>query len=170
MSLLAVSPRAISRFWDRVEKRSDGCWQWLGNINGGGYGTFMADGTEYRVHRFAYMALVGPIPEGLVLDHLCRNRPCVNPAHLEPVTSAENTLRGLSPIAKNAQKSHCIHGHLLAGDNLILRTGRGDVRRQCRACDIAQKRRYNAKKRAARSLEGAGRLENMNPLREDHVR
>src|SRR6266576_3456485 len=99
------------RFWAKVDRRgSEECWPWQAN-RGRGYGNVWIAGRMYRAHRVAYELLIGPIPEGLTLDHLCRNRGCVNPAHLEPVTSRENTLRGEGISANNARKTHCKHGH-----------------------------------------------------------
>lgn len=83
--------RQEARFWSRVERRLDGCWQWTGPQDHGGYGRI----SSIRVHRYAYELLVAPIPEGLTIDHLCQNRLCVNPAHLEPVTMIENIRRGV---------------------------------------------------------------------------
>ena len=111
--------------------REDGCWIWTGIINGYGYGQVIDHGRRPMAHRKMYETLVGPIPEGLTLDHLCRVHACVNPGHLEPVTIRENTLRGNTTPAANAAKTHCLRGHPLAGDNLY-RTP--DGRRQCRAC------------------------------------
>lgn len=91
-------------------------------------------------HRVAYEATVGPIPKGLQVDHLCRNRLCVNPSHLEAVTPAENKRRGFSPPAINARKTHCIHGHELAGANVYYRKDRPG-RRQCRECERIRKRK-----------------------------
>jgi hypothetical protein len=91
---------APERFWAKVDRRGDDeCWPWLGAVNPNGYGAFQWDGGQYA-HRFAYELQIGPIPEGLTLDHLCRVRHCVNGAHLEPVTGQENTLRGYQARAE----------------------------------------------------------------------
>lgn len=100
-------------------------------------------GTIIAAHVLSYQIHVGPKPEGLVLDHLCRTRGCVNPAHLEPVSNRENTLRGISPSAKAARLTHCYRGHPLSGENVLLLEG--GRRRQCRAC--AAIRHRNAAKR-----------------------
>jgi hypothetical protein len=111
------------RFWAKVD-RTDGCWYWRGHIIPLGYGQFgIGNRKLVRAHRYAYEQLIGPIPDGLELDHLCGVRHCVNPSHLEPVTHAENMRR--------SRKTHCKRGHELAGDNLYF-TKRGD--RGCRAC------------------------------------
>lgn len=134
------------RFWGKVEK-TETCWLWTGYLHHG-YGIFMLKKREaefYAAHRFAYQTLVGPIPQGLQLDHLCRNRACVNPAHLEAVTQRENILRGDAPPALRARQTHCLRGHPLAGDNLVLEGNRG-VRR-CRACRNANaNRRYHERR------------------------
>lgn len=109
-----------------------GCWEWTGNKALTGYGTIKIDRKACYTHRVAYELIEGPIPQGLVIDHLCRNHACINPAHLEPVTIGENTRR--SPInfaALNARKTHCSKGHEFTPENTYL-TQRGQ--RQCRKC------------------------------------
>jgi len=93
-----------SRFWSSIVK-TDSCWLWIGTVNSTGYGYFQTGGRgtkKARAHRYAYEFLVGPIPKGLVLDHLCRVKICVNPEHLQPVTQRENVLRG--EVNKNNRK------------------------------------------------------------------
>lgn len=107
-----------------------GCWLWNGHKCRLGYG-FFTDQRAVKAHRFAYQHFRGPIPEGLVLDHLCKIRHCVNPTRLEAVPQKTNVLRGVGPSAINARKTHCIRGHPLSGDNLyLMRSGK----RNCKAC------------------------------------
>ncbi len=103
-----------------------GCWIWRGAVNRAGYGAFSVDGTTRRAHRVSYELRVGPIPEGLHLDHLCRVRACVNPAHLEPVTHAENVRRGA-----RAGQTHCKRGHEFTPENTRVDKSGG---RCCIAC------------------------------------
>lgn len=128
------------RFWSKVRK-TDACWEWIASKDSNGYGTIAVDGATKRAHRVAYELLIGPIAEGLQLDHLCRVRACVNPAHLEPVTMAENIRRGKS---HNGSKTHCPSGHGYTPEN----TTRRGHSRYCRQCALAATRRYKARLRA----------------------
>ena len=124
------------RFWAKIDKNGpNDCWLWRAAKGGGGYGCFRRGGRKdgnIPAHRFIYELLVGPIPKGLTIDHLCRNRLCVNPAHLEAVTHQVNILRGEGLAARNAKATHCIHGHPF--DLFNTRFNRGG-KRDCRACD-----------------------------------
>jgi hypothetical protein len=119
-------------------RMSQGCWIWQG-ARSGKYGSIKRSGKTIGVHRHIYEELCGPIPAGKQLDHLCRNPLCCNPAHLEPVSQRENTLRGAGPTATNARKTHCRRGHPFDEENTIWRPGGG---RRCRACqrEIDQRR------------------------------
>lgn len=140
---------AIQRIESRVV-RSDTffqgtpCWIFTGSLNHGGYGSARNDaGSVSLVHRITYEVLVGPIPDGLQLDHLCRVRSCCNPAHLEAVTAAVNNLRGVGAGAANAAKRECVNGHPLSGDNLAIE---GPGHRRCRTCKAEYNRRYYAER------------------------
>jgi hypothetical protein len=137
---------------DRIASRSrltpEGCWEWQGSKTPKGYGRIRVGEKLHYVHRIAYEVHVTEIPAGTQLDHLCRNRACVNPSHLEPVTNRVNTIRGDAGRllgARNSEKSHCPQGHPYDGDNL--RIGPHGWR-YCRACRREQSRRA----RAARTI------------------
>jgi hypothetical protein len=122
------------------------CLIWPFAKSGSGYGHVWLDGRHQSVHRVAYELTIGPIPEGLQIDHLCRNRTCFNPRHLEPVAQSVNIRRGVSFTSLNASKTHCPAGHPYSGPNLRVRTS---GRRACRACDADYQRRYDETKRQA---------------------
>lgn len=120
-------PRLPDRFWSKViPEPNSGCWLWIGAACPKGYGTAKSDGRTVKVHRLAYTTLVCAVPDGLHLDHLCRTRCCVNPAHLEAVSPLENQRRGL----RGDLTTHCPKGHPYSGRNLM----RNHRSRLCRAC------------------------------------
>lgn len=121
-----------ARFWEKVGHGENGCWEWQAFVSRFGYGWFRFKGRMRVAHRFAYEDIHGSIPEGLTLDHLCRNRKYVNPAHLEPVTLSVNILRGISPSALNLRKTHCLRGHAFTKENTYIHPSNGG--RHCRAC------------------------------------
>jgi hypothetical protein len=147
------------RFWRKVNM--DGsipahrpdlgpCWEWTASRNQYGYSSFRLGPRMVRGHRFAYELLVEPIPPGLDIDHLCRNRGCVNPAHLEPVAERINVLRGDTLPAANVLKTHCPYGHPYSPENTRIGP---KGKRYCRACNVeyarASMRRYAQRRRAA---------------------
>jgi hypothetical protein len=135
--------RPLTTFYSHVSKNtSTKCWDWTGEINWGGYGRFMIRKKHYQAHRFSYGLFKGAIPEGYELDHLCRNRSCVNPDHLEAVTRSTNLRRGHN---YNRDKTHCPKGHLYSGENLLIRTDTGS--RRCRECIRQQKQEWRDKNR-----------------------
>jgi hypothetical protein len=129
-----------------TELTKGGCWEWTGRITPQGYGTISLAGKSHRAHRLSYEALVGPIPDGLGLDHLCRNRPCVNPDHLEPVTQSVNTKRGFGIGTKHSMVTHCPKGHEYDEFNTYERPDGG---RGCHKCRADYFRRPEVKARAA---------------------
>lgn len=121
----------VNRFWSKVEAQGD-CLVWVAGKTAAGYGNFKVGGRDVYAHRFAYEAFVAEIPDGLTMDHLCRNRACVNTAHLEPVTRRVNTLRGEGYTAQQARKTHCKRGHEFTPENTYSWRG-GRICRSCRA-------------------------------------
>lgn len=147
--------RLPSRFWAKViaERHAQlpsACWTWVGSRDPEGYGQSNTRGRVFKAHRMAWIALVGPIEDGLQLDHLCRLRACVRPAHLDPVSCRENTLRGIGPAARNARKTQCANGHLLSGSNLRITNC---DKRECAECRRAWNRENMRRYRKRGQLE-----------------
>ncbi len=129
-----TGPHAGKTVVDQITEQPDGCWVYQTQPSAI-YPVINVRGKKEVVHRVFYEELIGPIPEELVLDHLCRNTRCVNPDHLEPVTLKENLLRGRGAAANNARKTHCLRGHELSKPNTRLRTRpNGSISRHCIEC------------------------------------
>lgn len=134
----------MPRLLARVSITEDGCWQ-IDRVDQFGYGRIYFEGRMSSTHRVAYLIFRGPIPSGLQLDHLCRNRGCANPEHLEVVTQRENIARGDSPSAVTRRTKLCKRGHPFVGANIRLRRylKTGQVKAECRACALGRwERRY----------------------------
>jgi hypothetical protein len=151
---------AIDRFLLRVEK-TDKCWDWAKYLNRDGYGVFcLAKAVNITAHRFSYQYYKGVIPEGMEIDHICSNRKCVNPDHLELATHLENVRRGVARggyknngkhlINYQKDKTHCLHGHEYRGDNLIVDKWSGG--RRCKICEKAKFKRYQDKQKEKRKV------------------
>jgi hypothetical protein len=115
------------RFFNKVEKTSE-CWNWMASKNQKGYGQFCVNGKTRLAHRYSYLNYIGSIPEGKVLDHICRNKGCVNPNHLRPLTIVENAQRD------HILKTHCIKGHELIGENIYYQKNGKKFKRTCNMC------------------------------------
>lgn len=122
------------RFMKYVKKATSGCWEWGGTLQKNGYSTFYHNGKTVRGHRWSYEHFTAPIPQGKEIDHLCRNRKCVNPSHLEPVTRKENRRR--------AMPFHCVNGHAFTPENTYMHDGK----RHCRECRRIRVRAYQRRK------------------------
>lgn len=140
----------LERFERKISKESCGrqCWRWTASLDPKGYGQVYFNGKVRRAHRVSYEIYRGPIPEGLQLDHLCRVRSCVNPAHLEPVTCRENLLRGQTLTAACAAKTHCPRGHAYSSSNTRIDNNGS---RNCLTCIRARK---NASYRRVAARDG----------------
>ena len=129
----------LDRFMAKICK-TETCWIWLAGKDWDGYGSFWDGRKGQRAHRWIYERTIGPIPMGLVIDHLCRNPSCVNPAHMRIVSNGENVLAGRSFSAVNKLKTHCKRGHPLTPENLV---GKSYPRR-CKICHTTQYRQWRA--------------------------
>jgi hypothetical protein len=139
-----------AKLWSLVDRNGPGgCWSLRRKLSESGYALFTANGVTAYAHRTVYELVKGRIPDGRELDHVCRNRWCVNPDHLEPVQPRENIMRGEGICARNSWKTHCANGHLLTVDNVIVKSknnGR-NLSRQCRTCRLAQDASYRERRR-----------------------
>lgn len=156
-TMIDPTDRDLDRFRASIRSLPNGCIVWAKQISRQGYGHFYAQGRCIRAHKFSYVLSSGNVPAGLVIDHLCGNRACVNPFHLEAVTPRENVLRSPHTAARiNHDKTHCPKGHPYAGDNLMIRNS---GIRECRECGRRETARYiannreehNARRRASRA-------------------
>lgn len=151
-TLILVHGAPLQRLMERSAPAPNGCLLYTGTLNNTGYGQISVDGSLMLAHRAMYELTVGPIPDGMNLDHTCHNsdaacvggsnclhRRCINVEHLEPVTGAENTRRGKS-WATNGSKTHCLRGHPFTDENTYVWHGRRD----CRACNRELKRSRKA--------------------------
>lgn len=130
-----------SRFMKFVDK-SGSCWMWTGRTDRYGYGRFKLDRRMALAHRVSFLFSLGSIPPGMTIDHLCRNRACVRPDHLEVVTRKVNSLRGIGPTAVNARKTVCNSGHPFSPENTYTRP---NGHRDCRTCIRARVAAYRAR-------------------------
>lgn len=143
--ITGLTPERIVRFWAKVDRRTpDECWEWTAYRKPSGYGQFSCGPKRYAAHRFAYVLTFGEPPEGLDLDHLCRNRACCNPFHLEPVTRRVNLRRGVG----HGSETHCPSGHRYSPDNTYVER---DGSRKCRTCVLDRMRGYYERTRKVRA-------------------
>jgi hypothetical protein len=128
--------RSLEQFLDKIRIAGSGCWEWIGSCSTGGYGHFWIDGVCCSTHRLGYELWRGPIPYGLTIDHLCRNRRCLNPDHLEAVTHTVNVRRGLA-TGPQPKRDRCYRGHLFTSENTRLSP---DGAQHCKLCAADRQR------------------------------
>lgn len=146
--VLVIASDPGARFWSKVRIIPDCCWEWQAGTTPYGYGHFSLDGRKVVAHRHAYESLIGPVPEGLQLDHLCRNPACIRPDHLEPVTASENVRRGDMGRERRHQ-THCVNGHLYDDENTYWKP---NGMRGCLACRRRTSRRWHQKQKEAANV------------------
>lgn len=137
--------RSITERFNSFIVSRNGCWQWRSPNKTTGYGEFHWHYQRYLAHRFSYQHHIGPIPDGMQIDHLCRNRGCVNPKHLRVVTLAQNVLAGSGITAQNKRKTSCKNGHAYTDANTYKHNGK----RSCRVCKDALSRTYAKRLRSS---------------------
>ena len=139
INMIEFEPKHVAKFFSKI-KKVDNCWIWMGYKNKDGYGRFAIKNTKIYAHRFSYELFKQDISKILEIDHLCRNRKCVNPQHLEAVTHKENIMRGSSFSAKNKIKNNCPQGHQYNKEN----TYRNPFTRKrfCRICNKLAQRKF----------------------------
>jgi hypothetical protein len=148
------SSTVAERLWPRFELKPDtGCWMWQGADNGKGYGQIWMNGRMRRVHRIAYLLTFGPLPADKQIDHLCRERACLNPEHMQVVSNRENVARGNGPGALAARTNRCKNGHEFTPENTYHYTHSqskgGGPGRRCNTCHAATNRAYKQRQKAA---------------------
>lgn len=152
---LAIFNKPLSWFDERIERVPfSGCWIWMGSMSSSGYGAAgLRAGLPAQAYCILHLIYKGPHDQEC-LDHLCRVKACVNPDHLEPVSTRENTIRGISPPAQNSRKTHCKRGHPLEGENLNLKDGF----RVCRECQRIFNREHKRRKYGVTKPRGPYKL------------
>ena len=169
-----MDERTLKRFYSKIDQNGPipahrpelgPCWVWQGKPGSRGYGYFWYQDKKRLAHRFYYELLVGPIPDGLVIDHLCRNTMCVNPAHLEPVTDRVNIERGIGPAARNMIATHCFMNHEFDEENTYY-DSRGD--RCCRKCQKRRREEWAAANRPTSGLGKGGHQRAVTRCPQDH--
>ena len=142
---MTIQEHRARKLFDRLLITPDGCIEWTGALTKKGYGkyTFHIGGKSItqRVHRLVFSLFNGPIPDGLCIDHLCRNRKCANPSHLEAVTNKENSHRGVG-FGSRTHQTHCVHGHEFTPQNTYVRR---EGTRNCKTCQRASERKWREK-------------------------